>query len=56
MTEGHVIGFAEGEENGGLTTDPLAWITVHGIQTEVMWFSQADFKKLWSLQLDDVEQ
>jgi hypothetical protein len=39
MTEGHIIGFREGEEKGGLTTDRLAWITTHGLQTEILWFN-----------------
>jgi len=55
MTEGHILGFAEGEETGGLTTDHLAWVTTHGIQTEILWFNKADFMKLWYLQLDDVD-
>jgi hypothetical protein len=29
-TEGHVIGFKEGENFDGMTTDPLTFITCHG--------------------------
>jgi len=29
-TEGHVLGFADGENFGGLTVDPLTWILSYG--------------------------
>ena len=48
-TEGHVIGFEKGENYGGLTTDPLSWITTHGVQTEILWFEKADFERLWEI-------
>jgi hypothetical protein len=52
-TEGHVIGFEEGENCGGLTTDPLSWMVSHGKQTEIMWFDKEDFMTLWNLQKED---
>jgi hypothetical protein len=46
-TEGHVIGFSEGENFGGITMNPLTWITCHGKQTEILWLSKNQFQLLW---------
>ena len=42
-TEGHVLGFADGENFGGLTVDPLTWIITYGAQTEIIWFAKKEF-------------
>jgi hypothetical protein len=51
--EGSILGFAAGENCGGLTCDPLTWMISASCQTEILWFTKDIFQALWDEQKDD---